>query len=146
LTSETFHQEESFGIIPLKEEGGNWHVFLIQHKHGRHWGFPKGHAEKGEAGVATAVRELKEETHLELVSYLQKEPLIEEYRFVHQGRRIFKRVYYYIAKVKGEVHLQEKEVQDGAWMLLGEARERITHLEGKKLLAQVETILLGKCG
>lgn len=123
------------------ERGGVWNVFLIQHRRGRHWGFPKGHAEAGEEGLRAAVRELKEETHLDVVSYIQKEPLMEEYQFVHEGRRISKRVYYYIAKVKGEVRLQPQEVQDGMWASLQDAMEKITHSEGRALLLQVERIV-----
>src|SRR3989344_6209301 len=134
-------QEESFGAIPLTKRAGEWYVFLIQHKHGRYWGFPKGHAEPKETPQEAALRELKEETNLELVQYLQQEPLIEQYRFTWEGRKVFKRVFYYVAEVKGEAILQKNEVQDGKWIPFREAIDQITHPEGKSILAQVEQIL-----
>ena len=36
--------------------------YLLLKQHQGHWGFPKGHIEKGEKYIETAVRELKEET------------------------------------------------------------------------------------
>ncbi len=109
-------KDESFGVIPLSRERGRWEVFLIQHRRGRYWGFPKGHAEEGETPQEAAFRELKEETNLEFVRYLQTEPLLEQYHFMAEGRRIFKQVLYYIAEVQGTVKLQEQEIQNGIWV------------------------------
>lgn len=135
------HQDESFGVVPLSRARGFWEVFLIQHRHGRYWGFPKGHAENNETREEAASRELKEETNLEIVRYLQSEPLMEQYQFTLDGRRISKRVYYFIAEVSGEVELQKKEIQDGLWVPLTEATDKLTHQEGKTILAQVAKIL-----
>jgi 8-oxo-dGTP pyrophosphatase MutT (NUDIX family) len=134
-------KDESFGVVPLSLRQGRWEVFLIQHQRGRYWGFPKGHAESGETPQETAFRELKEETNLELVRYLQTEPLLEQYTFMAEGRRIFKQVHYFIAIVEGTVKLQEKEIQNGIWLPFAEAIEKVTHFEGKTILSQVEKIL-----
>ncbi len=37
-------------------------MYLLLKQHQGHWGFPKGHIEKGERLIDTAVRELREET------------------------------------------------------------------------------------
>ena len=92
-------QDESFGVIPLRKGQKHWEVFLIQHNRSGYWGFPKGHAEEGETPQEAAFRELKEETNLELVHLLQKEPLMEQYTFMMDGLRVFKRVSYFIAEV-----------------------------------------------
>ena len=134
-------QDESFGIIPLSQDNGVWKVFLIQHRHGRYWGFPKGHAEADENYEAAARRELKEETNLEVVRFLQNEPLMEQYQFMLDGRRIFKRVFYFVAIVSGDVILQKKEISDGIWLPMAEAQHKVTHSEGKAILAQAENIL-----
>ena len=121
--------------------GGQWEVFLIQHNRSGYWGFPKGHAEVDETPEQAAFRELKEETNLEPVRILQKEPLMEQYTFMMDGERIFKRVSYFIAEVGGTVELQSQEIHDGRWVLLPEALTQLTHQEGKSLLAQVEKTL-----
>lgn len=134
-------EDASFGVIPLSKGEGKWKVFLVQHKHARYWGFPKGHPEPGESPLQTAVRELKEETNLDIVRYLQEEPLTEEYRFTFDSRRIHKRVFYYVAEVEGEIALQNKEIEDGKWVSFPEAIDQVTHQEGKSILQQVVKIL-----
>lgn len=134
-------KEESFGVVPLSRADGQWKVFLIQHSRGRYWGFPKGHAESNETPEEAAFRELKEETNLDFIRYLRSEPLLEQYTFMKEGRRVFKRVLYFIAEVGGEVRLQKEEIQDGIWVPFSEALDKVTHSEGKSILSQVEKIL-----
>ncbi len=134
-------QEESFGVIPLSKASGRWEVFLIQHHRSGYWGFPKGHAEAGETPEQAAFRELKEETNLEPLHLLQKEPLMEQYTFTMERRRVHKRVVYFIAEVTGAVQLQTKEIHDGKWLAFPEAIHQVTHQEGKGLLTQVEKML-----
>lgn len=134
-------QDQSYGVIPLSQRDGHWEVFLIQHCHGRYWGFPKGHAETGETPQEAACRELKEETNLDVLRYLQTEPLIEQYQFVVEKRRVFKRVFYFVAEVFGTVILQQKEISNGAWLTFAKAFEQLTHPEGRMILTEVEKII-----
>lgn len=134
-------REESFGVIPLSKQEGEWAVFLIQHKKGRYWGFPKGHAESGESPEQSAFRELKEETNLECVRLLQAEPLVEEYSFLLKGKRVSKRVLYYIAEVSGKVVLQTEEIQQGVWVPFPHALDHVTHPEGREILAKAYQLL-----
>lgn len=134
-------QDESFGIIPLSKKHGYWEVFIIQHNRAGYWGFPKGHAEANETPQQAAFRELKEETNLEPVHLIQNEPIMEQYTFMMEGKRVFKRVFYFIAEVKGKVALQKKEIYDGRWLTIPEALNQITHQEGKDILKKVEHVL-----
>lgn len=133
--------DESFGVIPLSSAKGRWEVFLIKHQRSHYWGFPKGHAELDETPEEAAFRELKEETNLDFVRLLQAEPLMEQYTFMMEGKRVFKKVAYFVAEVEGKVALQMKEIQDGSWMPIAEAFSKLTHSEGKAILTQVEKIL-----
>ena len=134
-------REESFGIIPLSKSSGEWSVFLIQHHRGGYWGFPKGHAERGETPQAAALRELKEETNLDFVRWIQEDPFVEQYQFLAQGKKISKSVSYFAAEVSGETQLQPEEIQNGIWLPLPDALEKVTHQEGKSILSQVAKIL-----
>ncbi len=134
-------QDESFGVVPLSKVQAEWEVFLIKHKHGRYWGFPKGHAELGETPQLAATRELKEETNLDIVHFLSEEPLMEKYNFTLEGTRIYKSVYYFIAEVAGDVALQAHEISDGMWLPLSNAMQKLTHPEGRAILSQVEAFL-----
>jgi 8-oxo-dGTP pyrophosphatase MutT (NUDIX family) len=133
--------DESFGVIPLSKAQGRWEVFLIQHRKSGYWGFPKGHAEPKESAEEAASRELKEETNLDVVRLFHKEPLIEQYSFVMDRRRVHKKVFYFVAEVSGHIALQKKEIHDGKWLSLPEAYTQLTHPEGKAILNQVEKIL-----
>ncbi len=134
-------QDESFGIIPMSKKKGSWEVFLIQHRSGGYWGFPKGHAEPNEVPFAAALRELKEETNLDCAKLLWEKSLQEEYYFQFEGERIFKKVRYYIAEVSGIVKLQKGEINSGIWLPFSQAIDKVTHQEGKTILREVAKIL-----
>lgn len=132
--------DQSYGVIPLRMEKGEWNVFLICHTAG-HWGFPKGHAEDKETPLQSALRELKEETNLEADSLLFQDPLEEDYNFKRSGKTIEKKVLYYIIKAKGKVNLQTDEISDGKWLSFEDAHQTITFEEVRKLLSQVKKLL-----
>lgn len=134
--------EESFGVIPLSKKNERWSVFLIQHKKGRYWGFPKGHAEPNETAQESAMRELREETNLQIVRFIDTPPISEEYSFLLRGKRVFKKVVYFVAEVEGTIVLQKEEIQDGAWVAFPEAFEKATHPEGKAILHQIHQLIL----
>ena len=54
-------EEKSCGCIIIE----NQKVLLIQQLEG-FWGFPKGHIEENETDIQTAIREVKEETNLDV--------------------------------------------------------------------------------
>ena len=76
--------------------------------------------------------------------FLQDEPFVESYSFLFDGKRVFKRVSYFVSEVEGEVVLQQEEIQDGIWLPLKEACEKVTHREGKAILIKVQKTLGGE--
>lgn len=134
---------ESFGVIPVSFKQGSWHVLLILHQAGNHWSFPKGRKEgTEELPLESALRELKEETGLEVERLLQETPLIERYKFRHKELLIEKAVYYFPAIVKGALVLQEEEVRDARWLTLNAALSLLTFQEARTLCSYVMTTLL----
>jgi 8-oxo-dGTP pyrophosphatase MutT (NUDIX family) len=135
---------ESFGVVPLQKIDGIWHVFLILHKEGHHWGFPKGRKNPGEDALQAAKRELFEETGLQVVRLLCDKPLIEKYRFRHQRRLQYKKVCYYIAEVDGTVQLQPEEIREGKWLPLDSARDVLSFAEAKAICDEALKLLDSK--
>lgn len=58
-------KEKSCGAVVVKKDNDEI-KFLIIKQHDNHWGFPKGHVEDGETEEQTAVREIKEETNIDV--------------------------------------------------------------------------------
>lgn len=121
--------EKSCGAIVV-EDGK---VLLVKHNAG-HWDFPKGHVEEGETEFETAIREVKEETNIDIK--IEKENrYISEYS---PKENVMKTVIYFIGeKVGGEDKPQIEEVSDVEWLDVNKAIERITHQRSKEIMMQV---------
>jgi 8-oxo-dGTP pyrophosphatase MutT (NUDIX family) len=133
--------DHSYGVLPVKKEQTEWKVFLIKHKKGEHWGFPKGHAENQETAQMAAIRETKEECGLNFKRFLFDIPLEETYVFTREKEKISKTVLYFIAEVEGEPKLQPEEIADGRWFSLIDARKQLTFPATKVLCDRVTKIL-----
>jgi 8-oxo-dGTP pyrophosphatase MutT (NUDIX family) len=130
-----------YGVIPLRQQNGQWEVLLIKHNRGSYWSFPKGHGEAGETSYQSASRELREETGLSVVRYLSDESVVEHYNFIAKGEQVHKTVTYYLAEVEGELVLQKEEIMDARWEPFSLAETFITFKEGKSLCRRAVALL-----
>lgn len=133
--------EKSFGIVPLKYENHEWRVFIILHKKGNHWGFPKGKAHEKEDPKKSAERELLEETGLKVERFLLDEPLIEEYAFFRASEKVVKKVLFFPALVSGAFILQLEEIREGKWVTFSEAFLSLSFIEAKNICQRVKQFL-----
>ncbi len=133
---------DSFGIIPLVQDGKNWMVLLILHREGNHWGFPKGRrSEPDEEPLQAAMRELREETGLTVEELLKQDPFVEKYQFRRKSEVVIKTVRYFAARVSGQLKLQEEEIRDAKWVDLKEAVQYLTFKEAQNICQQVTAFL-----
>ena len=124
------------GIIPFSFQKGSWRVLLIKHARDGFWGFPKGHAHLGESSKDTALRELKEETGLEVTSFIGENPVLETYDYLEKKTVIHKTVFFYLAVTTTDLIIDEKEVIEASWHTFDQAKEKISFKEGKKVLEE----------
>lgn len=134
-------KDEAFGIVPIyiPETGKLSEVqfLLIRHWAG-HWGFPKGHAEPGETAIATACRELEEETGIQSCKVLDDTPFVEQYSFMKDHQSVEKTVTYFLATVSSQaVTCQEQEIQAYTWVNFDTALKTITFEQAKRILHRV---------
>lgn len=121
--------EKCCGCIIIHENK----VLLVQHNAG-HWGLPKGHMEENETEVETAIREVKEETNIDVIVEENRRYVVEYY----PKEDTFKQVIFFLATCKTEkVKRQEAEIQNIEWLSFEDAIERITYINSKQLLEQV---------
>ena len=122
-------REKSCGCIITKDNK----VLLIKQTKG-HWGFPKGHVEKNETEIETAIREVKEETNLDVEIDANKRYTME---YVTDKGKL-KQVVLFIAKcIGGEIKAQECEVNDIKWLDFDEAIETITYDNTRELFKEI---------
>ncbi len=99
-----------------------------------HWGFPKGHVENNETEIETAIREIKEETNLDV-------EINEKFRYVETyspKENVTKDVVFFVAKkIGGDVKPQEEEVSEIKWVSPKEALELVSYESSKIVMEKV---------
>lgn len=116
--------EKSCGAIVIYRNGSRYKILLVRNHNGRNYSFPKGHVEKGETEQQTAIREVKEETGLDI-------EIIDSFREVADYcpfGKIRKRVVFFMAQTMSDrVTVQREEIDSYIWVDLEEAHTKCTY-------------------
>ena len=136
----------SYGVIPLYKTTDSIEVLLIHqrsHRGDTFWTFPKGHAEAGESNEVAALRELAEETGITIIDIVPNITFATEYTFVHEQKKILKRVEFFIGFVSDkETSISHpQEIVELAWYPLEAALQRLSHQNTKAVLEEVMLFL-----
>lgn len=112
--------EKSCGAIIFYSGKNNTKILLVKNNNGRYWSFPKGHIEFGETEEETAVREIKEETGLDVEL---KDGFREVSDYCPFGK-IRKHVVFFLAQAYTDnVVMQEEEIAEYIWVDLQQAHK-----------------------
>lgn len=130
--------EKSCGGVIYRKYHGNIEVLLIKSINSGHWSFPKGHVEKNETEEQTALREIKEETGVdvlldtsfrETVSYSPKKDTQKE-------------VVYFLGRAKpSEIKPQEEEVSDVKWFDIGHALSVLGYENDRVIIGKLRNVI-----
>jgi 8-oxo-dGTP pyrophosphatase MutT (NUDIX family) len=134
-------KEKSCGAIVYRigNEKGEPQILLIKHKNGEHWSFPKGHTEFGESEHETALREVKEETGLDVVL----QPGFRRTVIYRPKPNTEKEVVYFVAEVKeGEINIQEEELSEAMWVGISRASILVTFENDRRLISGAKQFLV----
>jgi 8-oxo-(d)GTP phosphatase len=111
-------------------------VLLVHRPKYDDWSFPKGKLDPGEHALAAAVREVAEETGLQV---RLGPPLPDQWYDVRNGSVRRKRVHYWAGRVVGDddvsAYRPNDEVDELAWLPTEEARERLSYERDRAILA-----------
>ena len=99
------------------------------------WSLPKGTPNRGESREETAVREVVEETGLDVRI---TEPLESiEYSFVQHGTRIHKTVHYFLMEpTGGDLSRHDREFEQVRWIAFDDAPALLTFETERALVAR----------
>ncbi|HSE09236.1 MAG TPA: NUDIX domain-containing protein [Nocardioidaceae bacterium] len=123
----------------VTRKGGD--VLLVHRPKYDDWSFPKGKLDPGEHVTTAAVREVGEETGLDI---RLGPPLRTQRYWVTNGERRVKRVYYWVARVVGDddvstYHVND-EIDEVAWVPLEKAREKLDYDYDRATLEEHEQV------
>jgi 8-oxo-dGTP pyrophosphatase MutT (NUDIX family) len=109
-------------------------ILLLQYPQG-HWDFPKGHIEdEDDDNMATAARELAEETGISDIEFIDGFEYRTAYDFRHKGKRIDKQVFWYIAETETMTVQISHEHREHLWLEWESAMSQLTHEESRGIL------------
>ena len=121
-------QERACGCIVIKDKK----VLLLQQIAG-HWGFPKGHVEENESEQETAIREVKEETNIDVRITDNTRYTVE-----YMNRGLLKQVVFFLAEpISFDLKPQSEEITVIEWLSFEDAIERFTHDNVRELFIRV---------
>ena len=122
------HEKSCGALVLRRDDDGNRYILMIRHKAGGHRSFPKGHMERGETECMTAIREVFEETSVQI-------RIQSDFRETVHYRPlpgVSKEVVYFLTETKQtEIRPQEGEIAQVEWVPIEEAERSLTHENDK---------------
>ena len=115
-------KEKSCGAIVYKKENDEFKFLLVLQNNG-HYNFPKGHVEQGETEIETALREIKEETNLDVNI---DSNFRHQITYIVEERNIMKDTVYFVANpINNNLKNQEVEILNCDWYTFDEVLEKL---------------------
>jgi tRNA nucleotidyltransferase (CCA-adding enzyme) len=131
--------ESSSGAVIYRQINNDVRFLLIKNKRSAHWGFPKGHLEKGETNLEAAKREVLEETgiHVDIHDGFES---VSKYKV--RGK-IDKKVSIFVGTTEDvNTTIQEAEIEDYIWLPYSSALPQLRYENDKVILKQAYDFLV----
>jgi len=142
------NKEISCGAIIFRKNNKEMQFLLIYSKRNNAWGFPKGHIEPGESEKEAALREIKEETGIDDLAFVEGFREEDIYKAIsnrgpHNGTAIEKHSIYYLCKTQTSViKVDEEEISSFKWLRLQDVYSVEMHKSTKQILTVAVDFLL----
>ena len=132
--------EKSCGAIVFKRYKDGIKYLLLHYEAG-HWDFPKGAQEKNEKGEMAASREIKEETGIEDIEFVDGFKEVIKYFYKKGEETVYKEVIFFLAQSATE-HVELSNEHIGyAWLSYEHAEKKLTFNNAKELLEKANQFL-----
>lgn len=140
--SEELQYEKSCGAVVYCRKD-NEIKYLLACECSGYWVFPKGHMEAGESEHDTALREVKEETGLD-VTFVEGFRVTDEHNLAREGRpNTIKQTVYFLATYEKQMFIpQEAEISKIALMDYEMAQDTLQFDSFKRILTQAHQFLM----
>ncbi len=132
--------ETSAGVILYRQLKTGREYLLLQYP-GGHFDLPKGHIEKDESEHEAAYRELKEETGIEKIVWIEGFREKINYFYFRGSEKMSKDVIFFLARTSQKKVVLSFEHQGAVWLPYEAALEKITFDNAKNLLKKAENFL-----
>lgn len=130
--------EKSCGAVIFRKNKNDVKLLLVKNHNGRHWSFPKGHIEENETEEETAIREIKEETNLDV-------KIMDNFREVSSYcpfGKIRKEVVFFLARtVSDNIKLQESEIDSFLWVDIDGAKKLCSYENDFNLIDKADSYI-----
>jgi len=127
----------SAGGIVIRDLAGVYQFVAGQRRrdHAHTWTLPKGTPVPGESTEQTALREVAEETGLDVRITAAFESI--QYTFIQRGTRIHKTVHYFLMEpIGGDLKRHDQEFEDVRWVAFDDAAGLLTFETERALVAR----------
>ncbi|HEV8671132.1 MAG TPA: NUDIX hydrolase [Candidatus Limnocylindria bacterium] len=121
------------GGVVMRGAGDDAEVVLAGRTSDGTWVFPKGTPDPGESIEETALREVREETGLDVSIVV---PIgVVDYWFAVPGERVHKFVHFFLMRaVGGDVSRHDREYDDVRWVAVRDARRTLSFETYREIL------------
>ncbi|MBI5031300.1 MAG: NUDIX domain-containing protein [Chloroflexi bacterium] len=129
-------EEKSAGAVVFHRNTQIEYLLLFSN----YWGFPKGHIEKGEDERAAAIREIREESGLQ-VTLVEGFRQVDKYFFRHKGELVRKEAVFFLAEATSAESRLSHEHSAMVWLSFEQALARLNYEGGRNVLRQAHEFL-----
>lgn len=127
--------EKTCGAVIHAVHDGQTKYFLVENADSKHVGFPKGHVEFGETEIETAIREVLEETQINVVPDGE---FRYEYTFTAPSNARKRAVYFEAEYDYKPAEVQKSEVSDSWFLPFEEAMQHLNYEQDRNILREAD--------
>jgi 8-oxo-dGTP pyrophosphatase MutT (NUDIX family) len=132
-------EERSAGAV-LFSETDSGKIFLLLNYPSGHWDFVKGNIEKGETLQQTVIREIREETGITDVEFIDGFEDKIEYNYQRYGDLVHKEVVFFLAKTKTVDVKISHEHLGFLWLSFDDALKKLTYKNAKNIMERIKKL------